>query len=365
MILRHFYKEKINGKKYKIGGLKRNKKEDEDPRNLQLGWLGIYTPKHDKLNLEEISVKDQALFNTCTQAALTGIKEPDEKCELSEQSLTCLAKENGVITGDGMSTLQSILKIMQKFGIAEKRLLDKKSSNWEEYSSVKHLTQEIRDNAYIHRIQSYWQVIGRNARLKALDDGYRLYTGIDWYSGWLMNGGFKLPWLIRTVVGWLIGGHAIYIKGYDLDYNGVKAYRFKNSWGSSFADNGDFYVDMDFFDKVGHLTYAILDIPIDTARFIANMQGKFVKVKGQPQIYYIQEDTKRLFPNKAVFYCWGGRFGLAGNWEFVDKELLDSIKTGEPMKIEESPAWPKIAEIWEEIKVLDDMNMWAKIEEKM
>lgn len=339
-LTRHLFAEKLNGKVYKAGGLKRDKKDKRDFNTEKLGWGFGYTPKNRRFVISTLSVKDQMMNNTCTQVSATVQKEIDEKCELSEESLTCFAKLEGEISGNGFATLRGIQKVIQKWGIAEKALLDKPSNNWEIYSSSTNLTQEVRENAASHKSKSFWSVNNRNDRLKVLEEGRILHTGLDWYSGFNMSGGFSSPWIIKGGRGVVVGGHAVVIKGFDLDKN---VYIFQNSYGKSWGDNGDFYVDMDYFDRYGYLPYAQLDIPVDTASFLNAYQFKFVKGSG-PAVYQIMGDRKCAFPDMATLEAYTEGAGKE-NVERVSDEILNQIQDGEMINIEDSPLWPMIKKL--------------------
>lgn len=362
-ILRHIFPERIGDKVYKAGGLKTEK---QDPRDFQLGslWGFSYKPKHERWELPTVSIKDQGSLNTCTQASATVQKEKDEEIELSEQSLTCFAKAMGLITGDGFSTLTNIQKAVKEYGIARKSLLNG-TRNWSTYSSAANLTKEVRDDAAKHKSLSYWSANSRDEKLKALDEGHILHTGMTWYSGFNMYGGFTAPFIIYKNSGVKVGGHAVVIIGYDMEYYGKKVYILQNSYGSDWGDKGRFYVDMDFFDTYGHAAYAQKDIPVDTGKFLRDYTGKQVKAKGDPKIYLIQNGKKRSFGDGTKFkYLFFGKFGPEGerSYEMVDPEILSQIPEGEEMKPEESPIWDKLKGLWPSIKGLNDAEYWTKLE---
>jgi hypothetical protein len=202
-----------------MGGLIAAKKDLRDFQ-LPLGYLFGYTPQHQKWVIETMSIKDQYPNSTCTQVSATVQKEVEEKLVLSEESLTCAAKAARILSGNGFCSLREIQKIVQKAGIAEKNLLDNSQNNWDSYSDPSLLTQPIKDNAFNHRSSSYFACGSRDQKLKALDDGYVLHAGMTWYSGFNMGGGFNSPWLITKPVGYVVGGHAVAIIGYDLNYQG-------------------------------------------------------------------------------------------------------------------------------------------------
>ena len=340
---RHLYPDKVNGKVYKAGGLKPHKKDARDFRYGSLmGWslFGSYTPQHQRLVLPTISTKDQSPNNSCTQDS--GTLQTEKNTELSEESLSCFAKEAGVISGNGFSSLREIQKVIQKSGIAEKKLLNNSKGDWDSYSSPKNLTPTIRDNAKNHKTQSYYLCSNKDERLKAMDDGHKLHAGMDWYSGYNMSGGFAYPWLIKSAPGVLVGGHAITMIGYDMNYQGMAVYIFKNSYGVGWGDNketpGMFYVSMDFYDKYGHETYAQIPVTVDTATFLNQHQWSFVKSSDPTKkaIYQIIGNKKYPFNDWVTFLSYGG---TKNQIEEVPDLMMENIETGEAMEITASPNW--------------------------
>lgn len=384
-IARHIATEEINGRVYKTGMLKRKKDKRDFRYGKLIGW-GIfgasYTGKHDSLVLPVVSVKDQYPHNTCTQDSATGQKESDEGVQLSEQGLTALAKEAGVITENGFSTLQDIQKVIQKKGIPERRLLDKPLDDFNQYSSVAFLTPEVRANAELHRSASYFGCNNREERLKALDDGRTLHAGLDWYSEYNMNGGFSAPWLIlgngkvlklggametdnfsttnigallqgiwrllkrvfNKTLGWLVGGHAFRIIGYNKNYHGYQVYVCLNSYGPDWGNGGMFYIEMDHYDKFGHGAYAQVDIAVDVASFLQNNQFAFVRDVDHTKkaVYMIWGQEKHAFTNWVTCLAWEVK---KENIIDVEPDMLMAIKDGDDMVAQEGPAWNLIKEL--------------------
>ncbi|EJL75143.1 C1 family peptidase [Chryseobacterium populi] len=53
-------------------------------------------------------------------------------------------------------------------------------------------------------------------------------------------------WILKKRSGSVLGGHAICVVGYD---DAKQAFKVQNSWGTSWADNGYFWIDYTFFKK--------------------------------------------------------------------------------------------------------------------
>ena len=66
--------------------------------------------------------------------------------------------------------------------------------------------------------------------------------------------------IYSSASGQSLGGHAITIVGYN---DSTNAFKFQNSWGNRWGDNGFGYIDYKFFSKVCRSAYVMVDI-IDT-----------------------------------------------------------------------------------------------------
>ena len=286
----------------KASGLIREDKDERDFETGIFGW-GEYTPKSSRHVIKTKSVKNQGNLNTCQWNATTVQKEVDEDIELSVRSLTAYGYKLGLVSGDGYSSISSGQKVLKEWGIAEASGIIELGV-WPDYIEVN--TAYYTGEANKHRIQSYWSVSSRNDRLKVLDEGRVIVTGIDWYTGYNQGGGFAAPWIISRKTGWKIGGHAIAMIGYDLNYNGRKVYVFQNSYGSDWGDGGKFYIDMDFFDAENYGCYVNLDIPEEQAKkinaisMLKNLKMNFFKDKRNPsaglangEVYIVKNGNKK------------------------------------------------------------------------
>ena len=303
------------------------KKFSKDKRDL-VGWriFGIdYKPKYRKKFLEPLTVKNQ-YANTCGWAGEAGMKEIDEKIELDERVLVMIAKREGKISGDGFSNLRDNEKMVLKFGIAEKGLLKKGYRNWNEYSNYSYLTKEILDNALKHRSKSYLSLSSISEIYKAIDDGRPVSIGISWRTSFNMSGGFSWPWVLNYIKGLFVGGHKIYVYGYDLEYRNKPVFKCRNSFGVSYGDKGDFYIYAENLAKDIKVYGAFINYDLDknTIKWLMEFQNRIVKGKN-PEVYLIQGEEKRKFPDLATFYAHGC---LDEDIVKVDDEYLREIKDG-------------------------------------
>ena len=280
-------------------------------------WLGAsnYVPKHVRLSLSTMDVKTQ-YYQTCQWNATAEAKQQDEGVILSPRGMCIWARRNGLVGQDGVSSLVAGEKALQQWGCTEEGLINDifgagDSYNWDNYSIVDDATfAKLTANAATHKTKSYWNVCKRGDILALLDQGRILKTGIDWYTGFNQNGGFKYPWIISKIIGWLISGHSINITGYDLNYKGFQVYELLTSWGSSWGLNGRFYISMDYFDKHNYGIYTNLDLDPGIGKILRDY--KYVKGDQSPDIYAIQNGLKCKIMN----------------WE----TFVDMIKPGDPAK---------------------------------
>lgn len=337
---RYIYAEKIGGHTL-INGLE----EVFDHRIFKTSVLGLgaYAPQSVRKVIQTISIKFQGQYGTCQWNATTAQKEVDEKVPLSVESLVAYASTKGLVGANGISNLQDGQKAVQDFGIAEDSFLpNPPMTDFQAYVSANRvLTPDVISNAAKHKSKTFWQVIGRDDTLRLLDQGKVLTTGIMWYSGFNMGGGFTAPWLIRSFVGTAIEGHAFIMIGYDLNYLGRKVYIFQNSYGPNWGDSGKFYIDMDFFDQYGYSRFASLDISYDIGAFLNAYDGKNVR-GDNAAIYFIEDGKKRAFPDWLTFLAYGN---LKGSWDKVDQATLDQVPTGDPMDITQSSNWALIKDV--------------------
>lgn len=344
---------KIRSKIYKtkIGLLP----DKPDNRDIQVGLLwGLFTkyePKHNKKILTVRKAKDQ-FCNTCGWNSATGMKEIDEKEDLDERSLVIFGKLRGYVSGDGFSMLRNNQKTLLKDGIAPKGMLESGRTSWNEYCDPKYLTEQIKQEAAKRKIKSYALINNIDEIYKAIDDGRPVQIGVDWYTGWNMSGGFKLPWIAYKIIGYLAGGHAMYVYGYDLDYKGQKVFIVRNSFGNSYGNNGDLYITPEILapNIIKYGAFINHDLDVDIARWIEQHNGKVVK-SSTPDVYLIEAGKKRKFPDEAVLLVHGIMIEEIIN---VSSEYLDKVPVGDDMNFWDGMHVKSTKEV---IRIAKDKNL--------
>ncbi len=375
---RWYHAEKIDGKRL-YTGLVHDLEMMKDPRDFRTDILGLgaYVPQHPYLLKPSVSVKNQGAYGTCQWNDTAAQKEDDENVSCSPQSLVIKGKTMGLVGTNGVSSLQSGQLVLKNWGIAEERFFsDPDMIHFDAYSDARLLTPEIEANAATHKIQSFWSVIGRSDTLRFLDQGKTMSTGMMWFSGFNMGGGFSYPWIIREPVGVPVEGHAFKMKGYVQKYlgidssnklitgaGGVDVYVFQNSYGESWGatvidDNGVvhkglFFVTMDYFDGVGYSRYTNLDIAKNIGAFLTQYTGQNVKGM-QPGIFLIKDGKKCAYPDWVTFLAYGFQ---KGKWAQVDQADLDAVPVGPAMDITLSPYWDMI----KGLSAPDNMNRLLEI----
>ena len=307
------------------------KPEELDYRDIPVGliWNLIpgYKPKSKKLVLETREAKNQ-YKNTCGWASSVGMKEIDEKEELSVRGNVIFGKIRGYISGDGFSTLRNNQKVLQKDGAIPAHLLDdNKRISWTDYSNSKHLTPEMKSAAVDRRIKSYLKVYLVSEVYRCLDNGRPVQIGIDWYTGWNLSGGFKLPWLVYKTIGYFVGGHALYICGYDQEYKGQKVFIIRNSFGKKYGDNGNLYLTEKMLEaNIGKYgAFINYDLDKNILQWLQEHQGNIVKGSGN-DVWLIQGDKKRLYPDEATLISNGK---TDKDIIVIDDKILNEIKQGD------------------------------------
>ena len=121
-------------------GLKPEILDNRDlPVGLIWGFLGTYKPKGVSTGLKPREAKSQ-YKNTCGWNASIGMKELDEKEELSVRGHIIFGKIKGHISRDGFSTLRNNQKILLKNGAIPAYMIDEnKRVSWFDYSNYKYL----------------------------------------------------------------------------------------------------------------------------------------------------------------------------------------------------------------------------------
>jgi len=299
-----------------------------DRRDFQFGSLFNifgYTPKHDEFVIPTLSIKDQKGLNNCSFQSATVCKEVQEGVVLSAQNLTARAYWNKLCGWEGWANLRNAQDVLVKWGIGEQKGGENTNLDFGSYVNGGNL----QTSDYDHRAKSYWLIKNADEYLKAIDEGFIVDLGIDWYSGYNQSGGFKAPWIINGTKGYFIGGHAIAGKGYKMKNETAVI---QNSYSGAWGDHGDFYINLDFLDnyirKYG--AFATLDIEynkkLSAQDIIDRFDNKNVRGNNSPAIFRIQAGMKCVYKNDLAFLKINNFPYTAKNaFTVVPQEAIDGV----------------------------------------
>lgn len=344
------FTERINGKKITIGGLEEHKDDKRDFKVKDLGGWFDYKPLNRVKENNFDSIKNQGVTNTCVWQSYAASREAKEQVPLSPKSMVRYAIKNGLLRGNGFSTLREGQKVGIDFGIAEERFLNNDLEPWSSYAYGE-MSDIVKTDAYSHRGKGYFSANSKYERLKTIDDGYAIHTGLTWRTAYNMSGGLRAPYILRIGAGSAVGGHAVSLIGYDLNKG---LYKFRNSFGESYGDRGCFYVPIATWDKLSQQSYATIDLDENTlAAFLKSYHDKDVKTDDSPAIYKVEDGKLRPYPDALTFHVYGGSFEPP-SYEVVSNKLLELLNVGEMMNVENSSNWLKIKRVWRELRWGDE-----------
>lgn len=107
------------------------------------------------------------------------------------------------------------------------------------------------------KIASYYRVDHNSvAAMKAALHNGPLYVAMNWDAAW-----FYCPYnlILRNPIGQIVGGHAVYIWGWDDNVNGG-SWLIRNSWGKWSGRNGNAYLAFRHFASHGFESWVAFDV---------------------------------------------------------------------------------------------------------
>ncbi len=242
--------------------------------------LPVFTiPVSFDFNKAMSPVRDQGIEGTCVAfAAVSGVKEYQDKLEyhrlirLSPRFLYSLCKKfDGMPFQEGTYP-RIAMKVLLNHGVCQE-------SFWPYLPNQKSLPLKGADqDAKKFKIKAY-------ARLKSLREMKRsliingpFIAGVEVFKSWFTKrverSGF-IPMPKRNEE--LMGGHAICIMGYD---DRLKIFKFKNSWGTKWANQGYGYLPYEYMKKYSSDAWSATDL-------IQNPKA-LVKKLAQNNLHYLR-----------------------------------------------------------------------------
>lgn len=231
---------------YKLGCLK----DTEDLRDIPMGLVlpAIKVPGSVDYTAEMTSVRDQGDEGTCVAfASVVGVKEYQDNKEyrkpigLSPRYIYSLCKANDGIPAEEGTYPRVAMKMLLKHGVAPE-------SYWPYKAHQQDLPKPGADKAARRFIITGYARLGTVQEMKRslLVNGPFL-AGVEVYSSWFKSAVTKsgvIP--MPSGKDQLSGGHAICVMGYS-DLN--KVFKFKNSWGDGWGDDGYGYIKYDYIAR--------------------------------------------------------------------------------------------------------------------
>jgi hypothetical protein len=211
-------------------------------------------------------LKNQFSRGSCTNQAFSAHREHDEGVNMSARYGMARTKEYEGNTEYGAYTRNAFI-VGQKAGTCLEALDPEPpiDLSWEDYISVRHISQGMDVDASVRKINSYW-------RLNTVDelrnligaDGKTAVLSMAWHREFNRpdaNGDIPKP-----PASSFVGGHAVKARGYDdahkcLDGT-VGAVRIQNSWGKWWGKDGEFWLPYSFFKDYVWDIWTSLDIPV-------------------------------------------------------------------------------------------------------
>lgn len=186
-------------------------------------------------------VKDQGDLGACTAFAATGYAEYLYRTFKNQQPvfspLFLYYKEReydgDLGQGDTGSFGSTAFWVFNKTGVCLETSAPYDPANFEQTP-----TQAQLDEASKYRLGAMHTVTAVDDIRSALASQYPVLVGITVYDSF-ENGDWTGN-VMPAPTGTQLGGHEIYIHGYD-DYS--KRFRLRNSWGPSWGDNGNFFAN--------------------------------------------------------------------------------------------------------------------------
>ncbi len=326
-------------KKHK-GGLDLDLHEKHQATDFQLvhettllGAGDQYLPKSIRTNnaARILEVRNQLSLDTCVCTSGTAGKEPDEKCLLDEQVMAAYLTQRGEMSSSGTS-LSAFQNALKNFGIPERIKSVNYNQSWDSFIKEK-IPGGYSSNASKHKNSSFYFTRDINQILKELDNCRMGHTGGTWYSGYNPSQ-VSEPYLLKPNKGYSVGGHALLLVDYDTDYLGQKVFKILNSYGKEAYDNGYFYVTWDDLNAIFSAgVYFWSDMEKNVLGWLSSHQGKLVKEKNGPKIYFINGEQKRHIPSMAFLYT----MRQANDFEVDEEDMLPQVSEGSEFTWEEIP----------------------------
>jgi len=278
-------------------------------------------PKSFNLMSQMTAIQIQ-FYGSCTSHSIDGIAEYLEKKETGQETKLAnrfIYHNTKVISGlwnDEGDYLKNGVKSYVEYGVPlESDFPDTQDVPWSTYVSKKP-SQEVYDKALKYKAEGYLKV---DPNLQAFRNSlYQNKTpvalGMNWYKSYKPDKTGRLPLPEGNAE-----GHAISYVGWEEDNKDW----FRNSWGTSWGNNGYFYIPTNEFTSHSFWNGWILyDLPNDWQNKVKSMHQRYIKDKEQ---YFKHNNIYWHIPDSDTLHLL-----LERQWVTEDiKDLPDDAATEE------------------------------------
>jgi len=244
----------------------------EDPRTISHTdiTLGAPVPPAALIDYSDIPHKNQMKVGICTAACVTALAEKQFGTAW-RGSMEWLYKIGKVFIDGNMdegSSIFTMLKAAQKYGIpSESKYPSDCNRSYAEFMSDTNITQEMLDDASLHKIGGYVSVpLTADALMQAIYTSKcglatRMSVGSSWWTDEEGNATWDKDKLqpLRAPQS-VVSGHAIGQVGYQANQDLLLIDR--NSWSEQWCDNGDvsfyFKTQAPYFTEAWTITDKVL-----------------------------------------------------------------------------------------------------------
>lgn len=240
------------------------RKDPQDKRDLQMGMIlpPIRLPKKIDYTSQMSLVRDQGDEGTCVAfATVVGVKEYQD-CKEQNKDITLspryvywrCKKLDGIPDEEG-TYLRVAMKVLQKFGVCTEKCWPYQPQQNDFPGTC------AEEEAPIYRIKTYARLRSITSMKRFLVANGPFVAGVMVFEDWfrpqaIRTGEIPLPRAGKEPE----GGHAICIVGYD---DGKRYFKFKNSWGTEWGEQGYGYLSYDYIRKYCMDAWSATDLIID------------------------------------------------------------------------------------------------------
>jgi len=249
------------------------RKDPEDFRDIPMGLVlpPIPLPKKIDYTKTMTPVRNQGDEGTCVAfASVVGVKEyQDTKeykklLELSPRFVYNLCKKLDGSPDEEGTYPRVAMKVLMQYGVCREFF----------WPYIPHQTDKPEKNASEdakrYRIKAYARLVSLLEMKRSLVVNGPFIAGVEVYESWFSPKAGKTGMIPMPKKGEeLQGGHAVCIAGYD---ESKKLFKFKNSWGSAWADKGYGYLPFAYIEKYCLDAWSGTDLIEDPAALVKSRE---------------------------------------------------------------------------------------------